>query len=192
MLSSMSGTQRYAVLVLIVVVVVIVYLFVSGGFDELTGGGDDDVQPSAVVLTDSPDALRTDAIELGHSELVGPVEVSIVGISFPDQIRAEGIWRSPAQRFASVTLTMINRSRQAVELPLDGLQLVTTDGRAYLADAALSLGHSRVAEGVAYSPPLILQPQLAITVVAVYDIPLDASGLQLRVRGGWIDFALFE
>ena len=191
MLSGMSGTQRYAVLVLIVVVVVIVYLFVSGGFDELTGGGDD-AQPAAVELTDSPDALRTDAIELGHSELVGPVEVAIVGIAFPDQIRAEGIWRNPAQRFASVTLTMSNRSKQAVELPLDGLQLVTTDGRAYLADAALSLGAARAASTVAYAPPLIIPPQLTITVVAVYDIPLDASGLLLRVRGGWSDFALFE
>lgn len=191
MLSNMSGTQRYAVLVLIVVIVVIVYLFVSGGFDELTGGGSSDSQPVASEVVDSV-SLRTEAIEFGEPDQVGPVEVSILGITFPERIRAEGLWRAPAQRFAAVTLTMTNRSRQAVELPLNGLQLVTVDGRAYLADAALSQGQSRIAEGVAYAPPLILQPQLTITVVAVYDIPLDASGLQLRVLGGWTDFALFE
>ena len=190
MLSGLSGTQRYALFVLVVVVVVVVYLFVSGGLDDLTGGGDDEQQVVADVAS-SP-TLRTEAIEFGESDLVGPIEVSIIGLTFPDQIRAEGLWRSPAQRFAAVHLTMTNRSNQAVELPIDGLQLVTVDGRAYLADAALSLGAARVAETVAYSPPLILQPQLTITVVAVYDIPIDASGLQLRVRGGWTDFALFE
>ena len=190
MLSGLSGTQRYALFVLVVVVVVVVYLFVSGGLDDLTGGGDDEQQAVADVAS-SP-TLRTEAIEFGESDLVGPIEVSIIGLTFPDQIRAEGLWRSPAQRFAAVHLTMTNRSNQAVELPIDGLQLVTVDGRAYLADAALSLGAARVAETVAYSPPLILQPQLTIMVVAVYDIPIDASGLQLRVRGGWTDFALFE
>ena len=192
MLSGLSGTQRYALFVLVVVVVVVIYLFVSGGLDDLTGGGGDDEQQAAVEVSGAPEALRTEAVELGRSELVGAVEVSVIGITFPDQIRAEGVWRSPAQRFAELRLTMTNRSNQAVELPLDGLQLVTVDGRAYLADAALSLGASRVAESVAYAPPLILQPQLTITVIAVYDIPIDASGLQLRVRGGWSDFELFE
>ena len=191
MLRNLSGTQRYALFVLVVVVVVVIYLVVSGGLDELIGGGDNDQEQASAEATRSP-ALRTVAIELGHSKLVGPIEVAIVGIAFPDQIRAEGRWRSPAQRFASVQLTMTNCSNQAVELPLDGLQLVTVDGRAYLADAALSLGAARTAEGVVYAPPLILQPQLTVTVVAVYDIPIDASGLQLRVLGGWSDFELFE
>ena len=190
MLSGLSGTQRYALFVLLVVVVVVIYLFVSGGFNELTGGGDDEQQAAAEVSESA--TLRARAIEFGELELVGPIEVSIIGITFPDQIRAEGIWRSPAQRFAAVQLTMTNRTKQAVELPLDGLQLVTVDGRAYLADAALSLGAARAADGVAYAPPLILQPQLTITVVAVYDIPIDASGLKIRVRGGWTDFDLFE
>ncbi len=190
MLRNLSGTQRYALFVLIVVVVVVVYLFVSGGLDELTGGGDDDA-PAASQAVEAT-ALGIESIVLGEAARVGSVEVSIVGLSFPDQIRAEGLWRSPAQRFAAVQLTMTNRSKQAVQLPLNGLQLVTTDGRAYLADAALSLGQARATTGVAYAPPLILQPQLTITVVAVYDIPLDASGLQLRVLGGWSDFALFE
>lgn len=191
MLRNLSGTQRYALFVLVVVVVVVIYLVVSGGLDELIGGGDNDQEQASAEATRSP-ALRTVAIELGHSKLVGPIEVAIVGIAFPDRIRAEGLWRSPAQRFASVQLTMTNRSNLAVELPLDGLQLVTVDGRAYLADAALSLGAARTAEGVVYAPPLILQPQLTVTVVAVYDIPIDASGLQLRVLGGWSDFELFE
>ncbi|MYA01594.1 MAG: DUF4352 domain-containing protein [Chloroflexi bacterium] len=191
MLSGLSGTQRYALFVLLVVIVVVIYLFVSGGLGDLIGGDDEDQQVTEEP-TSAPEALRTVAVEFGESQQVGPVEVSIIGLTFPDQIRAEGLWRTPAQRFAAVHLTMTNRSKQAVELPLDGLQLVTVDGRAYLADAALSLGHARAAESVAYSPPLILQPQLTITVVAVYDIPLDASGLQLRVRGGWTDFALFE
>lgn len=191
MLSGLSGTQRYALFVLLVVIVVVIYLFVSDGLSDLIGG-DDDEQQAIEEPTSAPEALRTVAVEFGESQQVGPVEVSIIGLTFPDQIRAEGLWRTPAQRFAAVHLTMTNRSKQAVELPLDGLQLVTVDGRAYLADAALSLGHARASEGVAYAPPLILQPQLTITVVAVYDIPLDASGLQLRVRGGWTDFALFE
>ncbi len=191
MLSSLSGTQRYALFVLVVVVVVVIYLVVSGGLDELTGGGDDDEQPASAETIASP-ALRTVAIEFGHPKLVGPIEVSIIGITFPDQIRAEGLWRDPAQRFAAVQLTMTNRSNHAVELPLDGLQLVTVDGRAYLADAPLSLGAARTADGVVYAPPLVLQPQLTVNVVAVYDIPIDASGLQLRVLGGWSDFELFE
>ncbi len=185
----MSGTQRYALFVLVVVVVVVVYLFISGGFNDLTGSGGD--EPQAVEPSEAVDSAP-DAIALGESARVGVVEVGIVGIAFPDQIRAQGVWRNPAQRFAAVHLTMTNRSKQAIELPLDGLQLVTGDGRAYLADAELSLGGARAADGVTYAPPLILQPQLTITVVAVYDIPLDASGLQLRVRGGWTDFALFE
>ena len=191
MLRNLSGTQRYALFVLVVVVVVVIYLFVSGGFEELTGGGDDDEPQAAQEVTSSP-ALRTVAIEFGQPKLVGPIEVSVIGITFPDQIRAEGLWRSPAQRFAAIQLTMTNRSKQAVALPLDGLQLVTVDGRAYLADAPLSLGAARTTEGVVYAPPLILQPQLTVTVVAVYDIPIDASGLQLRVLGGWSDFELFE
>ena len=190
MLSGLSGTQRYALFVLIVVVVVVVYLFVSGGLNDLTGGGDDDQQVAAEVNEIA--ALIPDAVELGESARVGALEVTIHSITFPDQIRAEGLWRSPAERFAAVRLTMTNRSSQAIELPLNGLQLVTVDGRAYLADAALSLGAARVAEVVSYAPPLILQPQLTVTVIAVYDIPLDASGLQLRVRGGWTDFVLFE
>ena len=189
MLRGMSGTQRYAVFVLVVVVVVIVYLLVSGGLDGLTGGGDDDPQTASEVTTTS--ALRTEVVEFGDSDLVGPVEVSVTGITFPDQIRADGIWRNPAQRFAAIHLTMTNRSNQAVELPLNGLQLVTSDGRAYLADASLSWGEARATAGVTYAPPLILQPALTISVVAVYDIPLDASGLQLRVLGGWSDFSLF-
>ena len=191
MLRNLSGTQRYALFVLVVVVVVVIYLFVSGGFEELTGGGDNDEPQAAQEVTSSP-ALRTVAIEFGQPKLVGPIEVSVIGITFPDQIRAEGLWRSPAQRFAAIQLTMTNRSKQAVALPLDGLQLVTVDGRAYLADAPLSLGAARTTEGVVYAPPLILQPQLTVTVVAVYDIPIDASGLQLRVLGGWSDFELFE
>lgn len=191
MLRSLSGTQRYALFVLVVVVVVVIYLVVSGGLDELIGGGDDEEHQASSEVTTSP-ALRTVAIEFGHPKLVGPVEVTIIGITFPDQIRAEGLWRTPAQRFAAVQLTMTNRSKQAVDLPLTGLQLVTVDGRAYLADAALSLGAARTAEGTVYAPPLVLQPQLTITVVAVYDIPIDASGLQLRVLGGWSDFELFE
>lgn len=191
MLSSLSGTQRYALFVLVVVVVVVIYLVVSGGLDDLTGGGDDEEERAPTELAISP-ALRTVAIEFGHAKLVGPVEVAIIGLTFPDQIRAEGLWRSPAQRFAAVQLTMTNRSKQAVDLPLEGLQLVTVDGRAYLADEQLSLGAARTAEGVVYAPPLILQPQLTVTVVAVYDIPIDASGLQLRVLGGWSDFELFE
>ena len=190
MLSGLSGTQRYAIFVLVVVVVVVVYLFVSGGLEDLTGGGDDDQQVTQELSQEQ--ALIPDAVILGQSARVGAVEVSIQRITFPDQIRAEGLWRSPAERFAAVQLTMTNRSNQAIELPLHGLQLVTVDGRAYLADAALSLGAARVAEVTAYAPPLILQPQLTITVVAVYDIPIDASGLQLRVQGGWTDFALFE
>ncbi len=190
MLSSLSGTQRYALFVLVVVVVVVIYLVVSGGLDELLGGGDEE-ERAPTEVTVSP-ALRTVAIEFGHAKLVGPVEVTIVGITFPDQVRAEGLWRTPAQRFAAVQLTMTNRSKQAVDLPLTGLQLVTVDGRAYLADEALSLGAARTADGTVYAPPLVLQPQLTITVVAVYDIPIDASGLQLRVMGGWSDFELFE
>ena len=190
MLSRMSGTQRYALFVLIVVVVVVVYLLVSGGLDGLTGGGDDE-QPAASETSPAL-ALRTDSVDFGDSEQVGPVEVSVIGITFPEQIRADGIWRTPAQRFAAVHLTMTNRSNQAVDLPLNGLQLVTVDGRAYRADAALSSGEARATAGVAYAPPLVLQPQLTVTVIAVYDIPLDASGLQLRVLGGWSDFELFE
>ena len=190
MLGRMSGTQRYALFVLVVVVAVVVYLFVSGGLDELTGGDDDD-QQAAEELSQAAE-LAPDAVAFGESALVGSIQVTIQSISFPDQIRAEGLWRNPAERFAAVRLTLTNRSKQAIPLPLDGLQLVTSDGRAYLADAALSQGAARVAEGVAYSPPLILQPQLTITVVAVYDIPIDASGLLLRVRGGWSDFTLFE
>ncbi len=191
MLSGLSGTQRYALFVLIVVVVVVVYLFVSGGLDDLTGGGGDDDQQAAAELSQEQ-TLVPDAIVLGESARVGAIEVAIHSITFPEQIRAEGLWRSPAERFAAVQLTMTNRSNQAIELPLNGLQLVTVDGRAYLADAALSQGAARVAEEIAYAPPLILQPKLTITVVAVYDIPLSASGLQLRVQGGWTDFALFE
>ncbi len=190
MLRGLSGTQRYALFVLIVVLAVIVYLFVSGGFNDLTGGGSD--APQTAAEPSGADEPVSDAIGFGESARVGSVEVSIIGVTFPDQIRAQGVWRNPAQRFAAVRLTMTNRSRQTVALPLDGLQLVTTDGRAYLADAELSLGAARAADGVAYAPPLILQPQLTITVAAVYDIPLDASGLQLRVGGGWTDFALFE
>ena len=85
---------------------------------------------------------------------------------------------------------MTNRTDRAQALPLDGVQLVTSDGRAYLADAGLSLGAARTA--LAYAPPMVLQPQLTVTVVAVFEIPLSASGLQLRVHGGWTDFALFE
>jgi len=190
MLGGLSGTQRYALFVLVVVVVVVVYLFVSGGIDDLTGGGSDNEQQ--VAAQGEAVELESEAIVFGETALVGVVEVAIQGISFPDQIRAEGIWRSPAERFAEVRMTVTNRSKQAVNLPLDGLQLVTNDGRAYLADVALSLGAARVAGSVAYAPPLILQPQLTITVIAVYDIPINASGLQLRVMGGWTDFALFE
>ena len=191
MLSGMSGTQRYALFVLLVVVVVVIYLFVSGGFDDLVGGGSDNDEQAAAELSEAAQ-LVPDAVELGESARVGAIDVSILSVTFPEQIRAEGLWRSPAERFAAVRLTITNRSKQAIPLPIDGLQLVTTDGRAYLADAALSSGAARVTEGVAYAPPLILQPQLTITVVAVYDIPIDASGLQLRVSGGWTDFALFE
>ena len=189
MLSGLSGTQRYALFVLLVVVVVVIYLVVSGGLEDFIGGDDDQ---QAVQQLSQEQALIPDAVLLGESARVGAIEVAIQHITFPNQIRAEGLWRSPAERFAAVQLTMTNRSNQAVELPLNGLQLVTVDGRAYLADAALSLGASRVAEVTAYAPPLILQPQLTITVVAVYDIPIDASGLQLRVQGGYTDFALFE
>ncbi len=191
MLRGMSGTQRYALFVLIVVIVVVAYLFASGGISDLTGGGGDDNESTAAqqsVLSE----LEPAAVALAESALVGAVEVTIEGISFPDQIRADGIWRNPAERFAEVRLQLTNRSAQAVDLPLEGLQLVTSDGRAYRADAALSWGAARVAGSVAYAPPLTLQPQLTITVIAVYDIPLDASGLQLRVLGGWTDFALFE
>ena len=184
----MSGTQRYALFVLLVVVVVLVYLLASGGFGDLTGGDDEPVTEAPV----AENVLRVEGIRLGEPQLVGPLEVTILGISFPDQIRAEGIWRRPAQRFASVLLTITNRSKQAVALPLDGLQLITTDNRAYLADAALSQGAARTAESVTYAPPMTLQPQLTVSVAAVYDIPLDASGLQLRVGGGWTDFALFD
>ena len=189
MLRNMSGTQRYALFVLVVVVVVVVYLFVSGSFNELTGG--DDQTPSAADDTATAVVAST-AVALGATELVGVVQVTIEGVTFPDRIRAESRWRSPAQRFAAVRLTMTNRAQQAVSLPLDGLQLVTVDGRAYLADAVLSLGAARSAGGVVYAPPLTLQPQLTITVIAVYDIPLDASGLRLRVHGGWEEFELFE
>ena len=191
MLSGLSGTQRYALFVLVVVVVVVIYLFVSGGFEDLTGGGSDNDQQAAAELSEAAE-LVPEAIVFGQSARVGAVDVTIQSITFPEQIRAEGLWRSPAERFAAVQLTLTNRTKQAVSLPLDGLQLVTVDGRAYLADAALSLGAARSAGGVAYAPPLILQPQLTITVVAVFDIPIDASGLQLRVRGGWTDFLLFE
>ncbi len=190
MLSGLSGTQRYALFVLVVVVVVVVYLFASGGLDDLTGGGSDDEGQAAAAVEVSE--IEPDAVPLGDPSLVGSLEVSIDGISFPDQIRAEGIWRSPAERFALVQLTITNRSKQALTLPIDGLQLVTVDGRAYLADAALSSGAARVHDRVAYAPPLVLQPLLTITVIAVYDIPLDATGLQLRVSGGWTDFALVE
>lgn len=190
MLSSMSGTQRYALFVLVVVVVVLVYLFVSGGLDGLTGGGDD--EPQTATPQSQSTAPASEAVTFRDTDRVGDLEVAIVAITFPDRIRAEGVWRSPAQRFAQVRLTVTNRSKQAVALPLDGLQLVTTDGRAYLADAALSQGSARYAESVAYAPPLTLQPLLTVTLIAVYDIPLDASGLKLRVRGGWTDFDLFE
>ena len=156
MLRNLSGTQRYALFVLIVVIVVVIYLVVSGGFNDLFGGGSDD-QQAATELTDV-EALAPLAIEFGEPARVGAIEVTIVGITFPNQIRADGIWREPAQRFAAVQLIMTNRGKQAVTLPLDGLQLVTVDGRAYLADAALSLGAARAAAGVAYAPPLILQP----------------------------------
>ena len=192
MLSGMSGTQRYALFVLLVVVVVVIYLFVSGGFDDLVGGGGSDNDEQAAAELSETAELIPDAVEFGESARVGAIEVSILSIAFPEQIRADGIWRSPAERFAAVRLTITNQTKQAIPLPIDGLQLVTADGRAYLADAALSSGAARVTEGVAYSPPLTLQPQLTITVVAVYDIPIDASGLQLRVSGGWTDFALFE
>ncbi len=190
MLRNMSGTQRYALFVLLVVIVVVVYLFVSGGFDSLTGGGDDNEIPISEATTVAE--LRSEGVTLGESRRVGPIEATITGINFPEQIRADGIWRNPAGRFAAVQMTLTNRSSQAVALPLDGLQLITTDGRAYLADSALSHGAARATEGVVYAPPLTLQPQLTIRVVAVYEIPLDASGLQLRVLGGWTDFELFE
>ena len=186
----MSGTQRYALFVLVVVVVVVVYLFVSGGLDGLTGGGDEpETSPPSAV---DPTQTVMEAVSLGETDRVGQVDVTIQSIAFPDRIRAEGVWRSPAERFAEVRLTVTNRSKQAVFMPLDGLQLVTSDGRAYLADAALSLGTARYAERVSYAPPLTLQPLLTVTLIAVFDIPLDASGLALRVSGGWTDFALFE
>ena len=188
----MSGTQRYALFVLIVVIAAVVYLVVSGGLDDLIGGGSSDNDEQAAAELSELAVLRADAVEFGEPALVGDIEVSVQSISFPEQIRADGIWRNPAERFATVQLTITNRSKQAIALPIEGLQLVTSDGRAYLADAGLSSGAARVTEGVAYAPPLILQPQLTITVVAVYDIPLDAGGLQLRVSGGWTDFALFE
>lgn len=190
MLSNMSGTQRYALFVLVVVVVVVAYLLVSGGIDELTGG-DDEPQTSTQSAAESAETVSA-AVALGETDRVGAIDVTIQSMAFPERIRAEGIWRSPAERFAEVRLTVTNRSKQAVFLPIDGLQLVTSDGRAYLADAALSLGTARYAESVSYAPPLTLQPLLTVTVIAVFDIPLDASGLTLRVSGGWTDFALFE
>lgn len=197
MLRNLSGTQRYALFVLLVVVVVVIYLFVSGGFRELTGGGDDDEQTQAeqieaIRLRQVGELISFAQVPLGDRALVGNVEISVQGITYPDQVRIAGFWRQPAERYGQLLLRVTNRGSASVLLPLEALQLVSSDGRSFIADAEVSAGAAAVTEGAVYAAPVLLQPGLTVTVLMIYELPNDAGGLQLRATGAWFDFALRE
>lgn len=198
MLRNLSGTQRYALFVLLVVIVVVIYLFVSGGFRELTGGGDDDQaetqteEVGAVRLRQVGELISFAQVPLGDRALVGNVEISVQGITYPDQVRIAGFWREPAERYGQLVLRVTNRGSASVLLPLEALQLVSSDGRSFIADAEVSAGAAAVSEGPVYAAPVLLQPGLTVTVLMIYELPNDAGGLQLRATGAWFDFALRE
>ena len=197
MLRNLSGTQRYALFVLLVVVIVVIYLFVSGGFGELTGGGDEQAetqseQAEALRLRQSGELVAFAQVPLGDRAQVGDIEISVQGISYPDQVRIAGFWRQPAERYGQLILRVTNRGSASVLLPLESLQLVSSDGRSFIADAVVSAGAAAVMEGAVYAAPVLLQPGLTVTVLMIYELPNNAGGLQLRATGAWIDFALRE
>ncbi len=197
MLRNLSGTQRYALFVLLVVVIVVIYLFVSGGFGELTGGGDEQAetqseQAEALRLRQLGELVAFAQVPLGDRAQVGDIEISVQGISYPDQVRIAGFWRQPAERYGQLILRVTNRGSASVLLPLESLQLVSSDGRSFIADAVVSAGAAAVMEGAVYAAPVLLQPGLTVTVLMIYELPNNAGGLQLRATGAWIDFALRE
>ncbi len=198
MLRNLSGTQRYALFVLLVVVIVVIYLFVSGGFRELTGGGEEEqtatqTEPSdGVRLRQVGELVAFAEVPLGDRALVGDIEIAVQAITYPDQVRIAGFWRQPAERYGQLVLRVTNRGSASVLLPLESLQLVSSDGRSFLADAVVSAGAAAVMEGPVYAAPVLLQPGLTVTVLMIYELPNDAGGLQLRATGAWFDFALRE
>ena len=189
MLRGLSGTQRYALLVAVVVVVVVVYLLVSGGLNELTGSGSDDNQSQQAQSEEVVTPIDT-SVALGDSARVGDIVFEVAGISYPDRVRIEGLWREPAQRFAQVLVEARNVGKASAWVPLDALRIVASDGRSFLADGPLSAGAARVAQTTLYAAPLTLQPGLPVTLLLIFELPNNAGGLQLRASGAWVDFAL--
>lgn len=187
MIGRLTGTQRYALLVAVVVIVVAAYLLASGQLGNLTGADDEPEPTPEPVAADNTD----NTVDLGQPATVGDILLQVQSITFPDRVRADGVWREPAQRFAQLLLRASNAGSASQRLNLDALRIVASDGRTFNADPILSAGAARSAVGATYyAPPLLLQPGLPISIVLIFELPNDAGGLQLRVSGAWIDFSL--
>ena len=186
----MSPLQRYAVLVVVVVIAVALYLFFSGQF---SGGGDDGEQSAAVqaepvepVGPGSRGGSQGGApVAFGGSGRVGPIDFAVDDASYPTEVPG-GV---AVERFGLVRLRAVNRGGSPVLLGPEMIQIVSSDGRSFAADAELSLSAAEVVAG-AVAPPTTLQPGLAMNLVVVFQLPNSAGGLSLRLHGAWVDFAL--
>lgn len=187
----MSPLQRYAVLVVVVVIAVALYLFFTGQF---SGGGDDDDEQAAAVQAEPVEPVGPGSqggsrggvpVVLGESGRVGPIDFAVDDVNYPTEVPG-GV---AVERFGVVRLRAVNRGGSPLLLGPEMIQIVSSDGRSFAADAELSLSAAEVVAG-AVAPPTTLQPGLAMNLVVVFQLPNSAGGLNLRLHGAWVDFAL--
>ena len=193
----LSGTAQFGILVGVVVIAVIVLFLVSGGIDL---GGSDDEDPLAIEQLNDEDADET-ASSGGQGSSPGEVQIQDQAFQFGDlrvvvtdlrlsTMVSEGRDTVEAiEQFASVLLTVRNTGTTPVSLA-GALLLIDEEGRTFtpnvMATAAVALRDDSRFDGLSFE----LQPSIATNLVVVFDVPQEASGLRLRLLGGYVDVDL--
>lgn len=198
------GTRGYALLVLAVVVVVVVYLIASGTFD--VGGNDEKKDalalpaPTAGATTAAPGGEEGTAPaaegETGASRVAfdqpfqfGDLRVRVTDLDLTDSVGTEEDDTQATGRFAVVKFTVRNTGREPLRLT-DDLRLIDSAGRVFTPDADASALADRRDDGRLDALTAEVQPGFTVDLLVVFDIAKDAEGLQLRLRGGFVDVPL--
>ena len=189
----LRSTQVFALFVGAVVVAVVVFLFATGQFES-----DDDEDPLALPsegASELGDAmggrveLAGAVVALAEAFQLGDLRLLVTERRFGSQVGENRDGVDAQGRFVVIALTARNTGMDPITLG-DRIQLLDELGRSYSplpeASATAALRDPAREDGLTVE----LQPGLTVDFVLVFDVPEEAKGLRLRVRGGFADVDL--
>ena len=204
-MGNLGSTQRYALIVGVVVIAVIVFLIANGTFEL---GGDDDDDDALARTTEQAQSDEEAGEEnggaaagaqtadpavglqaIGSAFQFGDLRLIVTEIRFSDRVGQEGDETLALERFARLRLSARSTGLDAFTLG-GALVLIDAQGRRFTPNAVATENAARIDESRGNALTRVLQPGITTDLVVAFDVPDDAEGFRLRIRGGYVEVEL--